>query len=122
MELHTEGNRDSHIFVVWHEYFVQEGDVVTNANDWDRKPIDTICEGKCKIGNSFETVMDPVCVVKEVNGVKDAFWEFEGARVTEELINRTYEEECRSCKDISTKDPGDLFKWNCTLKVLATVT
>ena len=97
-----------------HEY-IQEGDVVTIANDWDRKPIDTKCEGKCKIGNSFETVVDPVCVVKEVNGVKDAFWEFKGKRVTEELINRTYEEGCLTCQD--WPDKTELFKWNCTLKV-----
>ena len=91
---------------------------MTQLEDKDTRRIGTVCNGICSTGNSTETVITGEC--KIVN--KKPEWVDDDEKIlTEEKVNTTWERECRSCEDISTLDPGELFKWNCTLKVLPTL-
>ena len=77
--------------------------------------MDTICTGVCATGSSTESVIKATC--KELESGPE--WVKEDEKIlTEEEVNTMWKRECQSCKDITTKDPGSLFKWNCTLKVL----
>ena len=99
-------------------YSQDKNGTVTQVVKSDNNRIDTVCTGICSTGRSTETVITGEC--KIVNEKPE--WVDEDEKIlTEEKVNTTYERECRTCEDIKTKDPGDLFKWNCTLKVLRRV-
>ena len=86
----------------------------------------TKCKGYCfeKDAKNTSAIIDIVCVLKD----NMPNWETPGGVVVtiDEIklsADRANETECKdaSCEDIKDKDPGSLFKWNCTLKVLITV-
>ena len=85
----------------------------------------TECKGYCfeKNAKNVSVMIDIVCVLKinipNWTTPGGALITIDDVKLTAERANET---ECiASCKDIKTKDPGSLFKWNCTLKVLITV-
>ena len=91
---------------------------MAQVEEEDTKKIGTVCTGICSTGKNTETKITGEC--KIVN--KKPEWVDEDEKIlTEEKVNTTYERECRTCEDIKNKDPGDLFKWNCTLKVLTKI-
>ena len=86
----------------------------------------TKCKGYCFEENAKNTsaIIDIVCILKD----NAPNWETPGGVVVtiDEIkltADRANETECQdaSCDDIITKDPGNRFKWNCTLKVLIIV-
>ena len=84
----------------------------------DNKLVDTVCTGICATGGSTESVIEATC--KELESGPE--WVDKDEKIlTEETVDTTWKEECQRCEDIKDKDPGSLFKWNCTLKVLITV-
>ena len=87
---------------------------MTQVEKTDAKLIGTVCIGICATGSSTETKITGECKIID----KKPQWVNDTEILTETMVNTTWERECRSCKDISTIDPGELFKWNCTLKVL----
>ena len=119
MELHTGGNDYNNLnLVLTLETFQDKNGTLQVLKDDDSKQITTECTGICSTGSSTQSVIKATC--QELESGPE--WVGEGEKIlTEEKVNTTWKDECQSCKDIKEKDPGSLFKWNCTLKVIITI-
>ena len=116
MELHTEGNNLNLVLTL--ETVQDKNGTLQVLKDEDSKRITTECTGICSTGSSTKSVIKATC--QELESGPEWVNEKEKT-LTPEMVNTTWKDECQSCKDIKEKDPGSLFKWNCTLKVLITV-
>ena len=97
------------------ETFQAENGTDIVLQDADNKLIDTICTGTCATGSTSQSVINATC--KELETGPE--WVDKDEQIlTEETVNTMWKDECQTCEDIKDKDPGSLFKWNCTLKVL----
>ena len=101
--------------VLTFETFQAENGTDIVLQDADDKLIETVCTGTCATGSTSQSVINATCKEKETGPE----WVDKDEQIlTEETVNTMWKEECQTCEDIKDKDPGSLFKWNCTLKVL----
>ena len=100
------------------ETFQAENGTDIVLQDADNKLIETVCTGTCATGSTSQSVINATC--KELETGPE--WVDKDEQIlTEETVNTMWKDECQTCEDIKDKDPGSLFKWNCTLEVLITV-
>ena len=94
---------------------VQENGETKALTKEDSKKIGAVCTGICANGNSSEVVVEVKCM-ETPEGPQ--FQDEEEKIVTKDLIDNKHKEECLHCKELP--DEGNLFLWNCTIKVLRT--
>ena len=91
---------------------VQENGETKALTKEDNKKIGAVCTGICANGNSSEVVVEVKCMeTSEGPQFKDE----EEKIVTQDLIDNRHKKECLHCKELP--DEGNLFLWNCTIKV-----
>ena len=102
------------------------GNVISNDDQVKQPALNgRECEGFCLENDAVNSsaIVKYTCVLKD----NIPNWETpDGALITIDDVKltaeRANETECiASCEDIKEKDPGSLFKWNCTLKVIITI-
>ena len=119
MELHTEGNNYNNLnLVLTLETFQDKNGTLQVLKDEDSKLITTECTGICSNGSLTQSVIKAICKERESG---PEWVDDKEQTLTPETVISTWKDECQSCKDIKEKDPGSLFKWNCTLEVIITI-